>query len=107
MKAKLNLLIKQVCKLHNLTLIEEFRFNDLRRWRADWFIPELNVLIEYEGMGRGKYGTLGGHQTIDGYTANCDKYNAASIAGFVLLRYTARNYGNVLDDLKVLFNDAR
>lgn len=105
MKSKLNLLIKQACKSNRLTLIEEFRFHDLRRWRSDWFIPELNVLIEYEGLGVGaNKSRSGGHQTVKGYTANCDKYNAASLAGFKLLRYTALNYNQVHDDLKYLLH---
>lgn len=91
-------------KLHGFTLVHEYQFDPSRKWRADHYIPELNVLIEYEGMGRGKYGTLGGHQTINGYSANCEKYNRASLLGFRLLRYTALNYNQVHDDLKYLLN---
>ena len=103
-KPKFNLILTNYCRNNKINLISEFRFDLKRRWLADYYIPSLNVLIEYEGMGRGKFGTMGGHQTIDGYTNNCEKYNAASIGGYKLLRYTAKNYGSVLDDLDKLLS---
>ena len=79
-------------KLHGFTLVHEFQFDPTRKWRADHYIPELNVLIEYEGLGVGRNkNRSGGHQTVKGYTANFEKYNRASMLGFWLLRYTALN----------------
>jgi hypothetical protein len=48
---------------------------------------------------------MGGHQTLTGYTANCEKYNRASLMGFKLLRYTAKNSKDLLNDLKFLLNE--
>jgi hypothetical protein len=101
-KPKFDLIIRNYCRVNSLQLIPEFQFRLSRRWRSDYFIPRFNVLIEYEGMGRGSFGSMGGHQTIDGYTNNCEKYNAASLDGYKLLRYTAKNYGSVLVDLQKL-----
>jgi hypothetical protein len=97
---KFNMLIVSFCRANKLELKKEFQFCKGRRWKADYYIPELNVLIEYEGLGvgRNKF-RAGGHQTVKGYTANCDKYNRASMLGYKLIRYTALNFGNVNDDL--------
>jgi hypothetical protein len=96
---KLDLLLTYFCKDNGWTLEREFLFDPNRRWRSDFYIPELNCLIEYEGLvASGK----GGHQTMKAYTNNCDKYNRASLLGFKLLRYTALNFRNVEFDLNEL-----
>lgn len=80
-------------------LVEEYRFDPTRRWRSDYFIPELNCLLEYEGMVQGG---KGGHQTKVGFTNNCEKYNKACVMGFRLLRYTALNWKDCIQDLTQL-----
>jgi hypothetical protein len=95
------------CRAYNLTLANEFRFDVSRRWKADYYILEFNCLIEFEGMGGNHWTGMGGHQTITGYTANCEKYNRASLMGFKLLRYTVKNSKELLTDLKTLLNDKR
>ena len=82
----LGLIIKDFCNKNNLTFVTEFKFCETRRWRSDFYIPELNTLVEYEGL-TSSY--KGGHQSKIGYTNNCEKYNQASLLGFKLLRYTA------------------
>lgn len=63
-----------------------------RKWRADFFVyPDL--LVEIEGAtyyGKNKDGSmrLGRHQTAKGFSADCEKYNAATLLGYRLLRYT-------------------
>lgn len=53
-----------------------------RKWRADFFIlPDL--LIEVEG---GLF-LRGRHSRGAGYTADIEKYNAATLLGFRLLRF--------------------
>jgi len=92
-------------KMHRFTLVHEYQFDPCRKWRSDFYIPELNVLIEYEGLGVGlNKNRPGGHQTVKGYTANCEKYNRASLLGFKLLRYTALNYHDVFKDLEYLLS---
>ena len=97
--------IHYFCRAHKLTLAEEFRFDVSRRWKADYFILEFNCLIEFEGMGGNHLSGIGGHQTLTGYTANCEKYNRASLMGFKLLRYTAKNSKDLTNDLKTLLNE--
>jgi hypothetical protein len=90
-KTSLHYAIVKFCKDNKYELIQEYRFNPERRWKADYFITDLNCLIEFEGMGGRAKGGIGGHQTLNGYTKNCDKYNSACLLGFNLLRFTAAN----------------
>lgn len=87
------------CSEHGLILHEEYRFYELRRWRFDWCIESLKVAIEYEG---GIFQENSGHKTAKHYTKDANKYNKASELGWKVLRYTALNYRNVLDDLSKL-----
>ena len=70
-------------------------FHPVRKWRFDWAIPDIKVAIEYEGLMSEK----SGHTTPTGYTSDCEKYNAAALLGWTVLRYTALNYGNLGRDL--------
>lgn len=64
----------------------EFLFDSGRNWRADFAWPERRILLEVEG-GTGK-GTRGRHVRPDGYEADIEKYNAAAMAGWCLVRCT-------------------
>lgn len=79
-------------------VVAEYKFCPTRRFRADFYIPSLEVLIEYEGIMSAK----ARHTSVKGYTIDCEKYNIASIMGFRLLRYTALNIGDVLRDLELI-----
>ena len=63
-------------------LTKEYRFHPHRKWRADYALIDAKVLIELEG---GLYGN-GRHNRAGGYLADIEKYNAASMLGFVVLR---------------------
>ena len=55
-----------------------------RAWRFDFAWPALMLAVECEG------GTWSGgrHTRGDGYAKDTDKYNAASLAGWAVLRFT-------------------
>lgn len=64
-----------------------------RRWRADFAFPYIGLLVEVEGItrfGKNKDGSmrLGRHQTAKGYEKDCEKYNAAALLGWRVLRFT-------------------
>lgn len=59
----------------------EYRFHPTRKWRFDFAIPELKLAVEIEGRGR--------HQTVDGFRKDCEKYNAALLLGWRVLRFPA------------------
>ena len=64
--------------------IAEYRFHPIRRWRFDWcWLPE-SIAAEFEG------GTFvgGRHTSGAGFERDCDKYNAAAVLGYRVLRFT-------------------
>ncbi len=73
----------------------EYKFHDVRKWRFDFAWPELMIAVEVEGVthfGNNKNGTMkiGRHQTAKGYEADCEKYNAAALAGWKVFRFTQK-----------------
>ncbi|PHQ27863.1 hypothetical protein [Leeuwenhoekiella nanhaiensis] len=78
--------------------LRELQFSDDRKFRFDWAIPALKIAIEYEGI----FSEKSGHTTISGYTKDCIKYNLATLEGWKVLRYTAKNYEMLGTDLKIL-----
>jgi hypothetical protein len=89
----------------NFHFVSEFRFSRERKYRSDFMVentfinPTFKVLIEYEGLNSDK----SGHTTFLGYSENCIKYNLATVEGWDLLRYTAKNYKNVIADLDAIY----
>jgi very-short-patch-repair endonuclease len=63
----------------------EYRFAPPRRWKFDFAWPDRFIALEVEG------GTFAGgrHTRGKGFEADCEKYNAAAIAGWTVLRVTA------------------
>lgn len=66
------------------TLTPEYRFHETRKWQADYCHEGTKTLIELEGGTRKQ----GRHNRHDGYAADCEKYNAAIMAGYSLIRLT-------------------
>ncbi len=91
--------IRFMLKLAKIEFVEEHVFHPTRKWRFDFAILDKKIAIEYEGIfGKGK----SRHTTVSGYTADAEKYNAAVMEGWKVLRYTAKNYKNVIEDLNEL-----
>lgn len=65
--------------------LREYRFDKVRKWRFDLAYPEKSIAIEIEG---GVFLRKGGHTSGVGYTKNLEKYNAATLAGWKLFRFT-------------------
>lgn len=89
--------IKRVLEKRGIRYVEEYQAIKTRKFRADIAILNLRIIVEYEGLVA--TGKKGGHQTKHGYTSNCTKYNAISIEGWTLLRYTFLNYLDFQHDL--------
>lgn len=87
------------CNEKALTLQEEYKFHVERKWRFDWCIPAIKVAIEYEGV----YGQQSRHTNPKGYSQDAEKYSSASMMGWIVLRYTATNYKNLINDLNKIF----
>jgi len=97
--SKEKIFIEYVIKTLGVQYVTEFQFAKPRKFRFDYAIPELKIAIEYEGIRSSK----SRHTTITGYTNDTTKYNLAAVNGWAVLRYTALNYANVENDLKLLY----
>ncbi len=86
------------CRDKKLDLIPEYKFHPKRKWRFDFALPDLKIAFEYEGLMSSK----SRHTTIKGYTNDSKKYNAAQSLDWKVLRYTALNHRDVVDDLEEL-----
>ena len=75
--------VKLIKQELGLTVIPEYQFNPKRKWKADYFIPTLRLLIEQEG---GIY-TGQAHGSITGILRDIEKYNSATVLGFSILRF--------------------
>ena len=93
-------------KLHIISVLEasglnyesEFIFSNERKFRFDWAVPQILVAIEYEGI----FSEKSGHTTLSGYKKDVEKYNLATKLGWKILRYTADNYLDFENDLKII-----
>ncbi len=72
------------------TPTREFKFDSQRRWRFDLCWPSLKLAAEVEG---GTW-TEGRHSRALGFAADCEKYNAAAILGYTVLRFTSQMVKN-------------
>ena len=66
-------------------LTQEYKFLPDRKYRFDFVCLEKMVAIEIEG---GTW-TQGRHSRGPGYSADCEKYNLAQLAGWRVFRFTS------------------
>lgn len=83
-------LAEQMLK-HGIEFVTQYRFAFPRKWKADFFLPKHNALVEVEG---GTYYGKSRHTSGEGYEKDAEKYNQASYMGFKLYRYTTRQVMN-------------
>jgi len=79
--------------------VREFKFHPVRRWRFDFAFPEQMVAVEVEG---GAWNG-GRHTRGSGFTADCEKYNAAALLGWRVFRFTVKQVesGEAIKTLEV------
>lgn len=66
--------------------MREHRFHGERMWRFDYAFPSYKVALEVEG---GVF-TQGRHIRPKGFLGDVEKYNAAAVAGWRVLRTTPK-----------------
>jgi hypothetical protein len=67
--------------------VAEHRFDAVRRWRFDYAWPGMRIALEVEG---GVW-SGGRHTRGAGFVGDMEKYNAAAIAGWLVLRVTPQS----------------
>ncbi|MFB6453740.1 hypothetical protein ACE38W_00590 [Chitinophaga sp. Hz27] len=90
-------------RLTGIEVIKEYRFHPVRKFRFDFAVPDLKIGIEYEGLMSEK----SGHTTLTGYTKDTEKYNLAAAEGWRAIRFTVKNYIQVIEQLEKLISDER
>ena len=81
----------------------ELRFHPVRLWRFDYAWPEVKIALEVEGgLWLSKHGKKSRHFTGKGAQGDMDKYNAAAVLGWRILRTTPKGLrsARLLADLK-------
>lgn len=76
--------LETLFKIYGIKFEKEYSFSLTRKWKADYWIIDTDILVEVEG---GNW-TQGRHIRGEGYENDCYKYNAAQIQGYIVLRYT-------------------
>lgn len=75
----------QLCaKVLGSSPVKEYRFHESRMWRFDYAFPQHLIALEVEG---GVH-TGGRHIRPRGFLNDMEKYNAAAVAGWRVLRCT-------------------
>lgn len=63
---------------------QEFEFHPKRKWRADFHLVGKKILVEVEGG----IWSGGRHTRGKGYLGDLEKYNAATMMGFQVIRFS-------------------
>jgi hypothetical protein len=79
---------EQQLSLVGIQVEREFYFARPRKWRSDWRVTGSKLLVEYEG---GLFMESGGaHKAVGNILRDIEKYNAAAIAGWTVIRITPK-----------------
>lgn len=100
-KSRLTILLLSI---HEIEFEREYKFHSKRKWRFDYVIHKYKVAIEYEGIFQPKKGKSR-HTNVTGYVKDTEKYNAAAVLGWRVLRYTAKNYTDVVRDVELIIKN--
>lgn len=80
-------LFVEFARTEGLTVVREYEFHPQRKWRFDYALPRERIALEVEG-GVWQYGR---HNRAAGFLGDMDKYNAAAVLGWRVLRVTPKN----------------
>ena len=63
---------------------QEFQFHPTRKWRADFHLKGRKILVEVEGG----IWSNGRHTRVKGYLGDLEKYNAATMMDYQVIRFS-------------------
>lgn len=81
----------------------EHRFHPTRQWRFDFVNLNLSIAIEIEGGIFSKKRL--GHSTGAGIKKDMEKYNAAAILGWKVLRYMPEQTAEMMRDIEQVVDE--
>lgn len=88
MTSPLEDLLAEQLTVECIEFVREYKFLPDRRFRADFMLPALHVLVEVQG---GRWMEHGGHNTGGGLKRDYEKSNLAQLAGWRYLQFTAED----------------
>ena len=96
-KSNIKASITQALKDSKLPYVTEYKFSKDRKYRFDWAIitTHCKIGIEYDGLMSAK----SRHITITGFSKDQEKFNLAALEGWIVLRYSALNYKQLIPDV--------
>ena len=77
-------LLSMQLKALKIEFEQEFKFHAKRKWRADFHITGKKLLVEVEGG----IWSGGRHTRGKGYLGDMEKYNAATVMGYRVIRFS-------------------
>ena len=82
---------------------QEFEFHPKRKWRADFHLVGKKILVEVEGA----IWSGGRHTRGKGYIRDMEKYNAATMMGFQVLRFSTDQVksGHAIQQIEKMVGD--
>jgi hypothetical protein len=95
-------LFPALCKAAGLPApVPEYRFHPVRLWRFDYAWPSVLVAVEQEGG----IWSGGAHARPAGIERDIEKYNAATLLGWRILRYQPQDLALAILDCRHFFKE--
>ena len=84
---------------------QEFYFHHDRKWRADFHLIDKKILVEIEGG----IWSGGRHTRGKGYLGDMEKYNAATMMGYQVIRFSTDQVksGHAIQQLEKMVGEIR
>ena len=84
---------------------QEFYFHPDRKWRADFHLIDKKILVEIEGG----IWSGGRHTRGKGYIGDMEKYNAATMMGFQVIRFSTDQVksGHAIQQIEKMVGEIR
>lgn len=92
MTVDLAVLVAEVRQAGFADPVPEHHFHPERKWRFDLAWPAVKVAFEREGLAPG--GKAGRHNRTTGFVEDIEKYNAAQVLGWCVIRGTGKQIEN-------------
>ena len=82
---------------------QEFKFHPDRKWKADFHLIDKKILVEVEGG----IWSGGRHTRGKGYIGDMEKYNAATMMGFQVIRFSTDQVksGHAIQQIEKMVGD--